>query len=137
MGLPASESKVLEKIENALRGSDPHLVSLFVIFTRLNCGEEMPTVEQLRARISLILLRGRRRLSALGRWFGAAPRARLRAAIFFPLALAVVAASVVIGSRFSAPQRCPAGAAATRTARPSSRAGLCPPLISNADIIAR
>jgi hypothetical protein len=137
MGLPSSQTRILEKIESALRRSDPRLVSMFVIFTRLNCDEEMPAVEQLRARVAFIVLRVQRRLSAIRRWFATRPRARLRAAIFFPLALAVVAASVVIGSRFSAPQRCTIRTAATRTARPSSRARLCPPLISNAEVIAR
>jgi hypothetical protein len=138
MGLPSSHTRILEKIESALRSSDPRLVSMFVIFTRLNCDEEMPAVEQLRARLTFILLSVQRRLSAVPRWFAAKPRAKVRAAIFFPLALAVVATSVVIGSRFSAPQRCTTrAAAATRTARPSSRAKLCPTLISSPEVSAR
>jgi hypothetical protein len=137
MGLPASQIKILEQIERALRGSDPHLVSLFVIFTRLNCDEEMPAVEQLRARVSLVLLRVRRRQSAIARWFRSVPRARLRAAIFLPLALAIVAASFVVSARYSVAQRCTTRAAATRTARPSSRARLCPQPVTTPPVLAK
>ena len=42
MGLPASQRRILERIENALRGSDPRLAALFSIFSRLNRDEEMP-----------------------------------------------------------------------------------------------
>jgi hypothetical protein len=152
MGLPASQARILEKIESALQGSDPRLVSLFAIFTRLTCNEEMPTVEQLRARAALLLIglrRGptaawrwltatRRRLTGAGRRIGRAPRARLRTAIFFPLALALVASSFIVSSRFSTTQRCATSAAAARTARPGSRTSRrCKPLVTNPVLVAR
>ena len=71
MGLPASQRKILERIENALRGSDPRLASLFSIFTRLTRDEQMPRIEEIRAKAAIFLLRIRYRLVAFGRWFGA------------------------------------------------------------------
>ena len=58
MGLPASQRRILERIENALRGSDPRLAALFSIFTRLNRDEEMPRIEQVRARAAIITRAG-------------------------------------------------------------------------------
>ena len=42
LGLPASERRILGKIEQAIQGSDPQLMSLFTIFSRLNRDEHMP-----------------------------------------------------------------------------------------------
>ena len=39
MGLPACQERILSGIENALRQGEPHLVSRFAIFTRLNADE--------------------------------------------------------------------------------------------------
>src|SRR5258708_6037334 len=71
MGLPASQRRILERIENALRGSDPRLAALFSIFTRLNRGEQMPRAEQLRARAGIILARLGYRLAPLSPWLPA------------------------------------------------------------------
>src|SRR5258708_37988490 len=98
MGLPASQRRILERIENALRGSDPRLAALFSIFTRLNRGEEMPRAEQLRARAGIIMARLGYRLASFSRWFGAPSRARLRTAPFFPIALAIVAPAILVGA---------------------------------------
>jgi hypothetical protein len=107
MGLPASQRKILERIENALRGSDPRLASLFSIFTRLTSDEEMPRIEQVRAKATLFLLRIRFRLVGFARWFAAPRRARLRTALFFPVALAIVASAVLVGAGFPSASRCP------------------------------
>jgi len=48
MSLPASEARVLTRIEQSLLSRDPRLRSLFTIFTRLTLQEAMPTREQLR-----------------------------------------------------------------------------------------
>ena len=45
MGLPIGQQRVLESIEGKLAESDPRLVSLFSIFTRLNLTEKMPWIE--------------------------------------------------------------------------------------------
>jgi Protein of unknown function (DUF3040) len=50
MSLPASEERVLSRIETALLDRDPRLRSLFAIFTRLTRQEAMPATEQLRRR---------------------------------------------------------------------------------------
>src|SRR6516225_7630087 len=42
MGLPASQQRVLDRIEEALKRREPRLVSMFAIFTRLNLGERLP-----------------------------------------------------------------------------------------------
>jgi hypothetical protein len=46
MGLPVSQRRNLAEIEDSLRATDPRLVSLLEIFTRLNRDEEMPRIEQ-------------------------------------------------------------------------------------------
>jgi Protein of unknown function (DUF3040) len=48
MSLPASEARVLTRIEEGLLSRDPRLRSLFAIFTRLTWQEAMPAREQLR-----------------------------------------------------------------------------------------
>lgn len=50
MSLPASETRVLTRIEASLVARDPRLRSLFSIFTRLTSQEAMPAREQLRRR---------------------------------------------------------------------------------------
>ena len=132
MGLPASQRKILERIENALRGSDPRLASLFSIFTRLTHDEEMPRIEEIRAKLAIIFLRIRYRLVAFGRWFGAPSRARLRTALFFPVALAFVAGAVLVGAWFPNGSRCPATRAMVSTAQIVSRSRFCTPLTSPA-----
>jgi Protein of unknown function (DUF3040) len=39
MSLPARQQRTLGSIEGRLRAADPHLASMFTIFTRLNVGE--------------------------------------------------------------------------------------------------
>jgi hypothetical protein len=50
MSLPASEVRVLTRIEEGLLSRDPRLKSLFTIFTRLTRQEAMPAREQLQRR---------------------------------------------------------------------------------------
>src|SRR5271165_2062043 len=66
MGLPVRQRRVLERIENALRGSDPKLAALYAIFARLTRDEEMPRAEQLRHRVLLVLARVRHVPVAIG-----------------------------------------------------------------------
>lgn len=132
MGLPASQRKILERIENALRGSDPRLAALFSIFTRLTCDEEMPRIEQIRAKAAIILIRIRYRFVAFGRWFGAPCRARLRTALFFPVALACVAGAVLVGAGFPNANRCPAARGTVDTTLTTSRSKVCTPLTNPA-----
>ena len=39
MGLPATQQRVLDRIEGALRASEPHMAAMFAIFSRLSAGE--------------------------------------------------------------------------------------------------
>jgi hypothetical protein len=80
VSLPASQQRTLNKIEVVLRDSDPWLASLFSIFTRLTVDEDMPRLEEVKARL-----------------------ARLGA---FPAALATVACALLIGASGPAAQRC-------------------------------
>jgi hypothetical protein len=125
MGLPVRQRRILETIENALRGSDPRLAALFSIFARLNRDEEMPRLEQVRARAAMVIARLGRPLARFGRWLGAPARARLRTALFFPIALAIVASAVLVGAGFPSSSRCPVPQRTARAAQASTRARIC------------
>ena len=137
MALPASQRRILERIENALRGSDPRLAALFSIFTRLTRDEEMPRVEQVRARIAILMSRIGVRLASFGRWFGAPGRARLRTALFFPIALAIVASAVLVGAGFPSSNRCATPQRTTRVVPSSARARICPQGLMNPAVLGR
>ena len=137
MGLPASQRRILERIENALRGSDPRLTSLFSIFTRLNRDEPMPGIEQVRARVVVVFTWIHYRLMLFARWFGAPNRARLRAALFFPAALAIVASAVLVGAGFPSASRCSATSRPVGTAHTSARSKICTPVVPNAAVLGR
>jgi Protein of unknown function (DUF3040) len=137
MGLPAHQRRILEKIESALRGSDPRLAALFSIFSRLNRDEEMPGIEQVRARAAIILARVHRRVAPVVRWFGAPARAKLRAALFFPVALGIVASAILVGARFPSANRCAAAPRATGTAQTTARAKACTPVMANPAVLGR
>jgi len=49
MGLPASEQRVLDTIENDLRITDHELAAAFAAFTRFANGTRMPRPERLSA----------------------------------------------------------------------------------------
>jgi len=137
VGVPASQHRILERIENALRGPDPRLAALFSIFTPLNRDEEMPRIEQVRARAAIIASRVGYRLAKFGRWFGAPARARLRTALFFPIALAIVASAVLVGAGFPSSNRCAAPQRTTRVVPSSARAKICTPGLVNPAILGR
>ena len=63
MSLPACQERALSSIEGALKASEPHLASMFAIFTRLNQDE--PVGAEPLARGSLRWLRPRRALPAI------------------------------------------------------------------------
>ncbi len=80
MSLPASEERVLTRIEQTLLARDPRLKSLFSIFTRLTGQEAMPATEQLQKR----------------RW-------RLHSAPVIAIVLALVVGVIVVTSLTTAP----------------------------------
>ena len=137
MGLPVRQRRILERIECALRGSDPRLANLFSIFTRLTVDEDMPRIEQVRARVVLLAFRlfGRpaRGFARFVRWLHAPRRARLRTALWFPVALGLVAAAVLVGSSFPSTNRCltaPRTGRTTQAARLKTRPKTCPVIVN-------
>jgi hypothetical protein len=110
MGLPVRQRRVLEQIESTLKGSDPKLAALYAIFARLNRDEEMPRIEQLRHRAALTLARLRLVPAAVGarlhirRLFRLQPRQR--AALFFPIAVAIAIVAIVFIARSSSGNSC-------------------------------
>lgn len=120
MGLPARQRRILQRTECALQGSDPRLDTLFSIFTRLVQDEDMPGIEQVHARLALLtdrlLGRPARTAARATRWLRAPRRAGVRAALFFPAALGLLAATVVVGLKFPGTSWCPATPRASRAA---------------------
>ena len=113
MSLPTDQQRVLERIEGKLAQSDPRLVSLFTIFTRLTLTEKMPWIEQVKVRPIAY------RIGRVGDWFrgiGRHPAARVRAMLLLPAALAAMACALTIAFGFPGSQR-PAPGARTPAAR--------------------
>jgi hypothetical protein len=106
MGLPARQRRMLGRIEIALRGSDPRLAALYSVFARLTRDEEMPRIEQLRHGIARVLLRTRLRLAGLRAAVFGRLIPRQRAALFFPLALALAVAAIVFAARSGSGTNC-------------------------------
>lgn len=117
MSLPARQRRVLEHIETSLQDSDPKLVALYALFGRLTRDEEIPGVEESRHRLLRIAIRVRLALADL--WARPARRIgrltgrlhirlipRQPAVLFFPLALAIVVASVVFAVRSGPGSNC-------------------------------
>src|ERR1700722_11341396 len=106
MGLPARQRRMLERIESALRGSDPKLAALYAIFARLNRDEEMPRIEQLRHSILVALARLRRAPVLVAGRLHLRLVPRQRAVLFFPLALALLVAGIVYAAKASSGNSC-------------------------------
>ena len=90
MGLPASQQRVLDRIEEALKRREPRLASMFAMFTRLNLGERLPWIEALEA----VPWWSPRRF----RW-----RPPARAVLFLSLAVILIVSAVFIGTSQSPP----------------------------------
>jgi hypothetical protein len=84
MSLPASQQRVLDRIEEVLKKREPRLVSMFAMFTRLNLGERLPRIEALELVPWWSLRRYRGRLPG-------------RAVLFLSLAIALIVSAVMIG----------------------------------------
>jgi hypothetical protein len=102
MSLPIGQQHVLESIEGKLAESDPRLVSLFSIFTRLTLTEKMPWIEQVAVRPVAD------RLGMVAYWFrwkARRPAARVRAMVVLPAVLTAVACALTIAFGFPGSQR--------------------------------
>lgn len=84
MSLPASQQRVLDRIEEALKRREPRLASMFAIFNRLNIHERLPWIEALRPIPWWSLKRYH-------------PSARIRAFVLLTLAAAMVVSTVFVG----------------------------------------
>ena len=116
MGLPVRQRRVLERIDGALRGSDPKLAALYAIFARLTRDEDMPRAEQLRHRALLVFARLRLVLAAIGRRLHIRLAPRQRIVLLFPLAIALAVTSIVFAARSSSGMCTPVkSVAATKT----------------------
>ncbi len=105
MSLPASQQRILDRIEGMLRDSDPRLAALFVIFTRLTRDEEMPRMEELRARLTRLRAWISCRTAPVRRLSGR-PSARMRAIMFFPAALVAMLCALLVGAGSPGVARC-------------------------------
>jgi hypothetical protein len=127
MGLPARQRRVLDRTEDAIRGTDPRLAAMFAIFGRLTQDEEMPRAEQLRHHAAITGLR-------LRLWFGAPRwggrrrrrvRPRLPLALLFPAALLIMTVTIVVVARFGSAPKCAATTpAAAAKPHPRGKTGL-------------
>jgi hypothetical protein len=84
MSLPASQQRVLDRIEEALKRREPRLASMFAIFNRLNIHERLPWIEALKPVPWWSLKRYH-------------PTARIRAVVLLALAAAMVVSAVFVG----------------------------------------
>ena len=84
MSLPASQQRVLDRIEGVLKRREPRLASMFAIFNRLNVHERLPSIEALKPAPWWSLKRYH-------------PSARIRAVVLLTLAAAMVVSAVFVG----------------------------------------
>ncbi len=84
MSLPASQQRVLDRIEEALKRREPRLASMFAIFNRLNIHERLPWIEALNPMPWWSMKRYR-------------PSARIRAVVLLTLAAGLVVSAVFVG----------------------------------------
>ncbi|HEY5352567.1 MAG TPA: hypothetical protein VIK57_08935 [Streptosporangiaceae bacterium] len=102
-----SQRRMLNRIDRTLRDSDPRLAAIFSIFTRLTWDEEMPRIEEVRARLARFGGWISRRTEPVRRRVPR-PSDRMKAILFFPAALAAVACALLIGGSGPAVHRCAA-----------------------------
>jgi len=113
MSLPARQERILGRMAHSLHASEPHLTSMFAIFTRLARDEDLPRLEALdpwslpfwgwRQRLTRPR-RDRRPASGAGAVW--APGARLRAILLVPIMLAALAPAVFLGLGVRSVSRC-------------------------------
>jgi hypothetical protein len=127
MGLPVRQRRVLERIESALRGSDPKLAALYAIFARLNRDEEMPRAEQMRHRALLALARFQLFLAAARARLHLPSLPRQRAVLFFPLAVAIAVVSILFAVRSSPGSSC-TPVKSVAAAKYVAKSSLCKPV---------
>jgi hypothetical protein len=124
MGLPARQRRVLERIESALRGSDPKLAALYAIFARLTKDEEMPRVEQMRHNALAMFARLRVVPAGVCSRLHLRLVPRQRAVLFFPLAIVLAVTSIVFAARSGSGSNCTL-VRTVAAAKPVAKSNLC------------
>jgi hypothetical protein len=116
MSLPACQERALSSIEGALKASEPHLASMFAIFTRLNQGEPVGAEPLVRERL---------------RWLR--PRRALSAIVLMPVMFAAVIVGALLSGSARGATTCdvgyPVGEASSLAHRPS-----CPDAVATTTI---
>src|SRR5581483_7422130 len=105
MSLPVCQQRVLDRMEGALRASEPRLASMYAIFTRLNAGEPIPA-EPLTRRL---------------RWFQ--PGTAMYAIVLIPVMFAAIIVGALLGGGMRSAAACEAsysvGGVSPLTTRPA------------------
>jgi hypothetical protein len=106
MSLPVCQQRVLDRMEGALRASEPHLTSMFEIFTRLNVGEPVRPEPLTRRRL---------------RWFQ--PGTAIYAMVLVPVMFAAIIVGALLGGGTRSAAACEAsysvGGVSPLTTRPA------------------
>jgi hypothetical protein len=106
MSLPVCQQRVLDRMEGALRASEPHLTSMYAIFTRLNATEPVRTERLTRKRL---------------RWLQ--PGTAMYAIVLIPVMFAAIIVGALLGGGARNAGACEAsysvGGVSPLTSRPS------------------
>jgi hypothetical protein len=106
MNLPACQQRVLDRMEGALRASEPQLTSMYSIFSRLNADEPIGTEQLARKRL---------------RWIQ--PGTALYAIVLIPVMFAAIIVGALLGGGARSTTACEAsysvGGVSPLTSRPS------------------
>ena len=108
MSLPACQQRLLDRMEGALRANEPHLTSMYAIFSQLNAGEPI-AAEQL----------ARKRL----RWFQ--PGTAMYAIVLIPVMFAAIIIGALLGGGARSTTACEASYSVGGVSPLASRP-LCP-----------
>ena len=106
MSLPACQQRVLDRMEGALRASEPHLTSMYAIFSQLNAGEPIGAEQLARKRL---------------RWFQ--PGTAMYAIVLIPVMFAAIIIGALLGGGARSTTACEAsysvGGVSPLASRPS------------------
>jgi hypothetical protein len=104
MSLPASQQRVLDRMEHRLRADEPYLASMFGIFARLSTGEPVTT----------------ERLTARPRW-RRPPGAALYAVAIFPVIFTLVIIGALLSGSAQGSRACDVGYSVSGSAAAASQ----------------
>jgi hypothetical protein len=106
MGLPACQQRALDRMEGALRASEPHLASMYTMFGRLNASEPIGAEQLTRKRL---------------RWLQ--PGTAMYAIVLVPVMFAAIIVGALLGGGTRSTAACEAsysvGGVSPLTSRPT------------------